>query len=182
MLRAPLLGNGCLQIRLRPVVSLALQSFRLDPPAGRSSRTPVWHDSGPARKRFRFLRVKPGVLSPFKLPERTFRRHPASQFACSKLWAYTDLYHNVSVMAKFIFSMGNENYRKLQLEAKTRDVTIQALIRTVVIPEWIRTHIDTTATNTHANLTETSSLLSHTTGFIGQSHRSLPPSVGRSRT
>ncbi len=30
-------------------------------------------------------------------------------------------------MAKFIFSMGNENYRKLQLEAKTRDVTIQAL-------------------------------------------------------
>ena len=36
-------------------------------------------------------------------------------------------------MAKFIFSMGNENYRKLQLEAKTRDVTIQALIRTVMI-------------------------------------------------
>src|SRR5437899_10480952 len=85
-------------------------------------------------------------------------------------------------MAKFIFSMGNENYRKLQLEAKTRDVTIQALIRTVVIPEWIRTHIDTTATNTHANLTETPSLLSHTTEFIGQSHRSLPPSAGRSRT
>jgi hypothetical protein len=100
---------------------------------------------------------------------------------CSKLWAYTDVYHNVSLMAKFIFSMGNENYRKLQLEAKTRDVTIQALIRTVVIPEWIRTHIDTTATNTHANVTETSSLLSHATGFLGQSNRSLP-SVGRSRT
>jgi hypothetical protein len=84
-------------------------------------------------------------------------------------------------MAKFIFSMGNENFRKLQLEAKTRDVTIQALIRTVVIPEWIRTHIDTTATNTHVNVTETSSLLSHTTGILGQSQRSLP-SVGRSRT
>ena len=91
-------------------------------------------------------------------------------------------------MAKFIFSMGNENFRKLQLEAKTRDVTIQALIRTVVIPEWIKTHIDTTATttttNTHttaspANTTGTSSLLSHATGFLGQSHRSLPSSVGR---
>jgi hypothetical protein len=88
-------------------------------------------------------------------------------------------------MAKFIFSMGNENYRKLQLEAKTRDVTIQALIRTVVIPEWIRTHIDTTATtatNTHSSITETSSLLNHSTGILGQSHRSLPSSVGRSRT
>src|SRR2546426_3767656 len=63
-------------------------------------------------------------------------------------------------MAKFIFSMGNENYRKLQVEAKTRDVTIQALIRTVVIPEWIKTHIETTTTNTHASVTETSSLLS----------------------
>jgi hypothetical protein len=84
-------------------------------------------------------------------------------------------------MAKFIFSMGNENYRKLQLEARTRDVTIQALIRTVVIPEWIKTHIETTATNTQS-VTETSSLLSHTTGFLGQAHRSLPPSVGRSRT
>jgi hypothetical protein len=85
-------------------------------------------------------------------------------------------------MAKFIFSMGNENYRKLQLEARTRDVTIQALIRTVVIPEWIRTHIETTTTNTHASVTETSSLLSHTTGVLGQSQRSLPSSVGRSRT
>jgi len=85
-------------------------------------------------------------------------------------------------MAKFIFSMGNENYRKLQLEARTRDVTIQALIRTVVIPEWIKTHIETTAINTHASVTDTSSLLSHTTGFLGQAHRSLPPSVGRSRT
>jgi len=105
-----------------------------------------------------------------------------SQLHCSNLWAYTELYHNVSLMAKFIFSMGNENYRKLQLEAKTRDVTIQALIRTVVIPEWIKTHIETTATNTHASVTETSSLLSHTTGFLGQSHRSLPSSVGRPRT
>ncbi|HEV2119065.1 MAG TPA: hypothetical protein VGS11_03000 [Candidatus Bathyarchaeia archaeon] len=85
-------------------------------------------------------------------------------------------------MAKFIFSMGNENYRKLQLEAKTRDVTIQALIRTVVIPEWIRTHIDTTVTNTHSSITETSSLLNHATGILGQSHRSLSSSVGRSRT
>ena len=89
-------------------------------------------------------------------------------------------------MAKFIFSMGNENFRKLQLEAKTRDVTIQALIRTVVIPEWIKINIDTTATtstNTHtttpANMTSTSSLLGHSTGFINQSHRSLPASVGR---
>jgi hypothetical protein len=83
-------------------------------------------------------------------------------------------------MAKFIFSMGNENFRKLQLEAKTRDVTIQALIRTVVIPEWIKTHIDTTATTTtaHTGITDTSSLLSHSTGFLSQ-HRSLPSSVGR---
>ena len=90
-------------------------------------------------------------------------------------------------MAKFIFSMGNENFRKLQLEAKTRDVTIQALIRTVVIPEWIKTHIDTTATttatNTHtttpSSITGTSSLLGHSTGFLNTSHRSLPSSVGR---
>jgi hypothetical protein len=88
-------------------------------------------------------------------------------------------------MAKFIFSMGNENYRKLQLEAKTRDVTIQALIRTVVIPEWIKIHIDTTATtNTHAtttptSITGTSSLLGHSTGFLNQSHRPVPSSVGR---
>jgi len=83
-------------------------------------------------------------------------------------------------MAKFIFSMGNENYRKLQAEAKTRDVTIQALIRTVVIPEWIRTHIETTATTTHTNLAETtSSLLGHSTGFLSQNHRSPPSSVGR---
>jgi len=118
---------------------------------------------------------------PIKLPERVILQFLSSQFHCSKLWSYTELYHNVSVMAKFIFSMGNENYRKLQLEAKTRDVTIQALIRTVVIPEWIKTHIETTATNPHVSVTETSSLLSHTTGFLGQ-HRSLPSSVGRSRT
>src|SRR5438552_15539952 len=83
-------------------------------------------------------------------------------------------------MAKFIFSMGNENYRKLQLEAKTRDLTIQALIRTVVIPEWIKTHIATTATNTHASITEPSPLLSHTTGLPRQ-HRSVPSSVVPSR-
>jgi hypothetical protein len=117
-------------------------------------------------------------VCPFKLPERVFAQSLASHFSCSKLWAYTELYHNVSLMAKFIFSMGNENYRKLQIEAKTRDVTIQALIRTVVIPEWIKTHIETTTTNSHASVTETSSLLGHTTGFLGQ-HRSLPSSVGR---
>ncbi len=92
-------------------------------------------------------------------------------------------------MAKFIFSMGNENFRKLQLEARTRDVTIQALIRTVVIPEWIRTHIDTsvtattthaTANNTHTSITDTSNLLPHTTGFMNP-HRSFGSSVGQRR-
>src|SRR5207253_6922698 len=93
------------------------------------------------RQKFCVFQGKTDVLVPFKLPERGFAWVLASRSSCSKLWSYTELYHNVSLMAKFIFSMGNENYRKLQLEAKTRDVTIQALIRTVVIPEWIKTHI-----------------------------------------
>src|SRR5215472_3084943 len=113
-----------------------------------------------------------------------------NNFYRSKLWYYTERYHNVSLMAKFIFSMGNENFRKLQLEAKTRDVTIQALIRTVVIPEWIRTHIDTSVTattthttaanthNTHTSMSDTSNLLPHTTGFMNP-HRSFGTSVGR---
>ena len=37
-------------------------------------------------------------------------------------------------MAKFIFSLGDENFRLLAAEAKVRGITIQELIRAVIIP------------------------------------------------
>src|SRR4029077_7851967 len=103
------------------------QSFRLDhsPGAGLAELYLAVSWVAPNND-FANSRQKIGLSCPFKLPERGFTRFLTSRPPCSNSWAYTELYHNVSIMAKFIFSMGNENYRKLQLEAKTRDVTIQA--------------------------------------------------------
>ena len=45
-------------------------------------------------------------------------------------------------MAKFIFSLGDGNFRLLATEAKTRDITIQELIRAVIIPDWMKLNLD----------------------------------------
>jgi len=40
-------------------------------------------------------------------------------------------------MTKFMQSVSDGTYRKLEAIAKERDITIQELIRAVVIPEWL---------------------------------------------
>lgn len=76
-------------------------------------------------------------------------------------------------MAKFIFSLGEENYRLLAAEAKTRDITIQELIRAVIIPDWMKHNVDMRA------LREPGSMLSGATGFLGQRTNGLSSSIGR---
>jgi predicted DNA-binding ribbon-helix-helix protein len=44
-------------------------------------------------------------------------------------------------MAKFMQSLDDEIYNKLQEIAKTRGITIQELIRAVIIPEWLNKRI-----------------------------------------
>lgn len=39
-------------------------------------------------------------------------------------------------------SMGDEAFRVLGVEAKTRDVTVQQLLRAVIVPEWIKENMD----------------------------------------
>ncbi len=79
-------------------------------------------------------------------------------------------------MAKFIFSLGDENYRTLAAEAKTRDITIQELIRAVIIPDWMRHNLDL------RSLKDPTSILPHTTGFLNQRNGNLPSSIGRLKT
>ena len=45
-------------------------------------------------------------------------------------------------MAKFIMSIGDEAYKLLGVEAKTRDVTVQQLLRAVIVPEWIKENME----------------------------------------
>ena len=79
-------------------------------------------------------------------------------------------------MAKFIFSVGDENYRVLATEAKTRDITIQELIRAVIIPDWMRHNLDI------RSLKDPAGILPHTTtGFLNQ-RNGLPSSIGRLKT
>lgn len=76
-------------------------------------------------------------------------------------------------MAKFIFSLGDENFRLLLVEAKTRDISIQELIRAVIIPTWVKDNIDP---RTHRDPT---SVLSAATGPLNQRNGVLPSSIGR---
>jgi len=48
-------------------------------------------------------------------------------------------------MAKFILSMGDGTFKKLETEAKKRDVTVQQLLRAVIVPEWVRENIEQNA-------------------------------------
>ena len=41
-------------------------------------------------------------------------------------------------MAKLMVSIRDESFQLLNLEAKTRGITIQELIRAVIVPEWFR--------------------------------------------
>jgi hypothetical protein len=88
-------------------------------------------------------------------------------------------------MAKFIFSLGDANYRLLASEAKGRDITIQELIRAVIIPDWMRNSLDhkpfkdaTTTTHTPAPST---SILPGATGILGRTS-TVPNPIGRLKT
>lgn len=80
-------------------------------------------------------------------------------------------------MAKFIFSLGDANFRVLVAEAKTRDITIQELIRAVIIPDWMRTSLESKSTTT----VSTPSLLSNATGILN-GKTVIPPTIGRLKT
>jgi len=76
-------------------------------------------------------------------------------------------------MAKFIFSLGDENFRLLLAEAKTRDISIQELIRAVIIPSWVKDNLDPRTQR------DPTSVLSATDGPLSQRHGVLPFSIGR---
>ncbi len=76
-------------------------------------------------------------------------------------------------MAKFIFSLGDGNFRLLAAEAKARDITIQELIRAVIIPDWVKLNLETKA------LGEASNLLAQTTGIVNQRSSIIPSPIGR---
>ena len=82
-------------------------------------------------------------------------------------------------MAKFIFSLGEANYRVLAAEAKTRDITIQELIRAVIIPDWMKVTGNKPLTTTS---TSTSNLLSGSTGILNGRTSLTPPMIGRLKT
>ncbi len=78
-------------------------------------------------------------------------------------------------MAKFIFSMGDANFRLLASEAKMRDITIQELIRAVIIPDWMKLNLE------NKTLRDTSSLLANSTGYLNQRSSAIP-TIGRLKT
>ena len=41
-------------------------------------------------------------------------------------------------MAKFMLSLREENFKKLETEADDRGITVQELIRAVIIPDWVK--------------------------------------------
>jgi hypothetical protein len=41
-------------------------------------------------------------------------------------------------MAKLMVSIGEENFRLLSLEARSRGITLQELLRAVIVPDWVR--------------------------------------------
>ena len=43
-------------------------------------------------------------------------------------------------MPKFIQTLNDEIYKKLEKIAKERGITVQELIRAVIIPEWLKQH------------------------------------------
>jgi hypothetical protein len=79
-------------------------------------------------------------------------------------------------MAKFIFSLGEANFRLLQSEAKGRDITIQELIRAVIIPDWMKLNLE------HKALVSPASLLSSSTGYLSQKSSIIPTPIGRLKT
>ncbi len=79
-------------------------------------------------------------------------------------------------MAKFIFSLGDSNFRVLVAEAKARDITIQELIRAVIIPDWMKLNLETRA------LSNPSSLLASSTGYLTQKSSMIPTPIGRLKT
>ncbi len=79
-------------------------------------------------------------------------------------------------MAKFIFSLGDANFRLLQAEAKGRDITIQELIRAVILPDWMKLNLETKA------LVSPTSLLSSSTGYMSQKSSVIPTPIGRLKT
>ena len=80
-------------------------------------------------------------------------------------------------MAKFIFSLGDANFRLLQAEAKARDITIQELIRAVIIPDWMKINLENKAL-----VSPTTSLLSSSTGYLSQKSSIIPNPIGRLKT
>ncbi len=79
-------------------------------------------------------------------------------------------------MAKFIFSLGDANFRLLQAEAKARDITIQELIRAVIIPDWMKLNMENKALSAPTNL------LSSSTGYLTQKSSIIPNPIGRLKT
>ena len=41
-------------------------------------------------------------------------------------------------MAKFMLSLRDENFKRLETEAGDRGITVQELIRAVIIPDWVK--------------------------------------------
>ncbi len=80
-------------------------------------------------------------------------------------------------MAKFIFSLGDANFRLLQSEAKARDITIQELIRAVIIPDWMKLNLERKAL-----VSPTSSLLSSATSYLAPKTSIIPNPIGRLKT
>ncbi len=78
-------------------------------------------------------------------------------------------------MAKFIFSVGDANFRVLLAEAKGRDITIQELIRAVIIPDWMKLNLE------HKTLINPPNLLS-STGYLTQKSSIIPTPIGRLKT
>ena len=76
-------------------------------------------------------------------------------------------------MAKFIFSLGDGNFRLLAAEARARDITIQELIRAVIIPDWMKLRLET------KTLRDTSTLLADSTGLLNQRPSIIPSPIGR---
>jgi hypothetical protein len=43
------------------------------------------------------------------------------------------------MLAKFMLSLRDENFKLLMTEATDRGITVQELIRAVIIPDWVKT-------------------------------------------
>jgi hypothetical protein len=82
-------------------------------------------------------------------------------------------------LAKFILSVRDDTFERLESEARKRDVTVQQLLRAVIVPEWVRENVEVNPPSMASR--EIAPHLMHQSIYSGQRDQMLQTPVNRLR-